>query len=50
MGRASGPVDVPHPAGVAIMPPELADDLDDDLGRFEAEFPVPAARPGRPPM
>jgi hypothetical protein len=27
------------------MPLELVDDLDDGLARFEAEHPVPAARP-----
>jgi hypothetical protein len=31
------------PPGAALMPPELVDDLDDDLARFEAEHPVPAA-------
>jgi hypothetical protein len=33
------------PADAAIMPPELTDDLDDDLARLVAEHPVPAAPP-----
>jgi hypothetical protein len=28
-----------------ILPPELVADLDDDLARFVAEHPFPAARP-----
>jgi hypothetical protein len=31
------------------MPPELVDDFDDDLAGFEAEHPVPAARPETSP-
>jgi hypothetical protein len=32
------------PADAVLMPPEVVDDLDDALARFEAEHPVPAAR------
>jgi hypothetical protein len=37
------------PADAVLMPPEVADDLEDDLARFEAEHPVPAARPETSP-
>jgi hypothetical protein len=33
------------PADAVLLPPELVDDLDDDLARFEAEHSVPAAPP-----
>jgi hypothetical protein len=34
------------PADAAILPPDVVDDLDDDLDRFEPGHPASAARPG----